>query len=109
MKPYVLVLFGGRSNEREVSVVTGNAVTQALIATGYKVKSIDVGENIESILANLDPTPDVVFNALHGRYGEDGNIQGLLNYLDIKQKKETLNDCIIPDFIEEKIIVDEIS
>ena len=84
MKPYVLVLFGGRSNEREVSVVTGNAVTQALIATGYKVKSIDVGENIESILANLDPKPDVVFNALHGRYGEDGNIQGLLNYLDIK-------------------------
>ena len=84
MKPYVFVLFGGRSNEREVSVVTGNAVTQALIATGYKVKSIDVGENIESILANLDPKPDVVFNALHGRFGEDGYIQTILETLKVK-------------------------
>ena len=84
MNPYVLVLFGGRSNEREVSLVTGSAVEKSLLDSGYNVKSIDVGKDIGAVLTNLDPKPDVVFNALHGRYGEDGSIQGLLNYLDIK-------------------------
>jgi D-alanine-D-alanine ligase len=77
------VLLGGRSNEREVSLITGQAVKKALIETGYRVESIDVGEDLLALLSNLSPKPDVVFNALHGRYGEDGCIQGLLNYLDI--------------------------
>jgi D-alanine-D-alanine ligase len=84
MRPYVAVLLGGRSNEREVSLVTGLAVEKALIDSGYRVKSIDVEENMFALLSDLDPKPDVVFNALHGRYGEDGCIQGLLNYLDIR-------------------------
>ena len=83
MSPYVAVLLGGRSNEREVSLITGLAVEKALIESGYRVKSIDVGESMLTLLNSLDPKPDVVFNALHGRYGEDGCIQGLLNYLDI--------------------------
>ena len=83
MSPYVAVLLGGRSNEREVSLITGLAVEKALIESGYRVKSIDVGESMLTLLNSLDPAPDVVFNALHGRYGEDGCIQGLLNYLDI--------------------------
>jgi D-alanine-D-alanine ligase len=84
MSPYVAVLLGGRSNEREVSLITGLAVEKALIESGYRVKSIDVGESMLTLLNSLDPKPDVVFNALHGRYGEDGCIQGLLNCLDIR-------------------------
>jgi D-alanine-D-alanine ligase len=84
MTPYILVLYGGRSSEREVSLITGAAVTKALTELGYKVKSLDAGVDIENVLTNLNPKPDVVFNALHGRYGEDGSIQGLLNYLDIR-------------------------
>ena len=84
MSPYVAVLLGGRSNEREVSLITGLAVEKALIESGYRVTSIDVGESMLTLLNSLDPKPDVVFNALHGRYGEDGCIQGLLNCLDIR-------------------------
>ena len=84
MNPYVVVLSGGKSNEREVSLITGAAVSKALIESGYRVKSIDVEEDIDALLTSLVPKPDVVFNALHGRYGEDGCIQGLLNYLDIR-------------------------
>jgi D-alanine-D-alanine ligase len=84
MTSYVIVLLGGRSNEREVSLVTGAAVEKALIDSGYRVKSIDVGENIMSLVEDLSPKPDVVFNALHGRYGEDGCIQGFLNFMGIR-------------------------
>ena len=84
MRPYVAVLSGGRSNERDVSLVTGAAVEKALIESDYRVKSIDVDENIVALLSSLNPKPDVVFNALHGRYGEDGCVQGLLNYLGIR-------------------------
>ena len=84
MSPYVIVFLGGRSNEREVSLVTGAAVEKALIDSGYKVKSIDVGKNMMSLVEDLSPKPDVVFNALHGRYGEDGCIQGFLNFMGIR-------------------------
>ena len=84
MRPYVIVFLGGRSNEREVSLVTGAAVEKALIDSGYKVESIDVGKNMMSLVEGLSPKPDVVFNALHGRYGEDGCIQGLLNFMGIR-------------------------
>lgn len=84
MSPYVIVLLGGKSNEREVSLITGAAVEKALIQSGYQVKSIDVDENMTSLFMNLNPKPDVVFNALHGRYGEDGCIQGLLNFMGIR-------------------------
>ena len=83
MSSYVVVLSGGWSNEREISLITGAAVEGALIESGYRVKLIDVGKDVSSLLTSLDPKPDVVFNALHGRYGEDGCIQGLLNYLDV--------------------------
>ncbi len=83
MSSYVAILSGGWSNEREVSLITGAAVEGALIESGYRVKLIDVGKDVSSLLTSLDPKPDVVFNALHGRYGEDGCIQGLLNYLDV--------------------------
>jgi D-alanine-D-alanine ligase len=74
---------GGWSSEREVSLVSGSAVCLALKELGYRVTSVDVSRNIDSLMSALDPKPDIIFNALHGTYGEDGCIQGLLNILDI--------------------------
>ena len=79
----VAVLMGGWSAEREVSLVSGAAVANGLKAGGYSVTSIDVQRDMAALLTRLYPKPDAVFNALHGRYGEDGNVQGLLNILDI--------------------------
>lgn len=79
----VAVLYGGISAEREVSLVTGRQVVAALREAGYVVTAIDVGVDLRATLAALDPPPDVVFNALHGRFGEDGAIQGVLDWLGI--------------------------
>lgn len=79
----VAVLMGGWSSERAVSLVSGKAVAEALHATGYAATAIDVGRDVAALLAQLTPRPDVIFNALHGRWGEDGCIQGLLEILGI--------------------------
>jgi len=79
----VAVLMGGISSEREVSLVSGAAVAKALAEEGYRVSSIDVGRDVEALIAALTPRPDAVFNALHGRYGEDGCVQGLLELLSV--------------------------
>ncbi len=83
MTKYVAVLMGGWSAEREVSLVSGAACANALRQAGYQVSAIDVQRDVGALLTRLFPRPDVVFNALHGRFGEDGCIQGLLNILDI--------------------------
>jgi len=80
---HIAVLKGGLSPEREVSLVSGQAVARALRDRGQRVTEIDVGADIGALLKALDPKPDVVFNALHGRFGEDGCIQGLLELLRI--------------------------
>jgi D-alanine-D-alanine ligase len=79
----VAVLHGGFSTEREVSLSTGRQVANALRDTGYRVALIDVSDDLPALLAALTPRPDVVFNALHGRFGEDGSIQGVLDFLGI--------------------------
>jgi D-alanine-D-alanine ligase len=78
---HVLVLMGGLSAEREVSLISGEAVAKKLIEMGYQVTSVDVGRDISEILMSVKP--DVAFNALHGTYGEDGCIQGMLEIMDI--------------------------
>jgi D-alanine-D-alanine ligase len=83
MTKRVVVLKGGISAERDVSLVSGGAVARALGTAGYVVDEIDVGADLGALLARLRPAPDAVFNALHGRYGEDGCIQGVLNILRI--------------------------
>jgi D-alanine-D-alanine ligase len=83
MKQRVAVLKGGWSAEREVSLVSGAACAKALRAAGYQVSEIDVRRDPKDFLEHLSPLPDVVFNALHGRYGEDGCIQGLLDILGL--------------------------
>ncbi len=81
MTKHIAVLMGGWSVEREVSLVTGQAVVDSLRGQEYRVTAVDVGRNIATILSGL--RPDVAFNALHGRFGEDGTIQGLLEILSI--------------------------
>ncbi|MBO6538514.1 MAG: D-alanine--D-alanine ligase [Rhizobiaceae bacterium] len=78
---HVAVLYGGFSSERPVSLSSGNACADALEGEGYKVTRVDVGRDVAEVLKKLDP--DVAFNALHGPYGEDGTIQGILEYLQI--------------------------
>jgi len=80
---HVAVLMGGWSKEREVSLVSGAAVATALNDTGFQVTEIDVHQDAAALLTQLYPIPDKVFNALHGRFGEDGCVQGLLNILGV--------------------------
>lgn len=83
MSKRVAMLMGGWSAEREVSLVSGEACAAALEARGYQVTRIDLQRDLPALLAALEPQPDVVFNGLHGRWGEDGNIQGVLNILGL--------------------------
>src|SRR5690606_25306008 len=78
---HVAVLMGGWSAEREVSLNSGNACAAALEAAGYRVTPIDVDRDIASRLKEV--SPDACFNALHGRWGEDGCIQGMLEMMGI--------------------------
>ncbi len=79
----VAVLYGGISAEREVSLASGAQVIAALREAGFDVRPIEVGPDLGAVIAALTPAPDVVFNALHGRFGEDGTIQGVLDWLGI--------------------------
>ncbi len=83
MSRRVALLMGGTSAEREVSLITGRACAEALRAQDYEVLEIEVGRDVAAVVAALTPAPDVVFNALHGRWGEDGCIQGLLELMHI--------------------------
>lgn len=78
---HVAVLKGGLSAEREVSLNSGAAVEKALAVLGHQVTAVDVGRDLAQVLTALKP--DVVFNALHGRFGEDGCVQGVLELLGI--------------------------
>ncbi len=79
--PKVAVLMGGPSREREVSLSSGRECAAALRETGFEVVEVDAGPDLAACLSEINP--DVVFNALHGRWGEDGCVQGLLEWLQI--------------------------
>ena len=81
MTKHVAVLMGGWDNERPVSLSTGKECAAALQRAGYQVTDVDVGRDIAEVLTKLKP--DVAFNALHGRFGEGGMVQGLLELLQI--------------------------
>jgi D-alanine-D-alanine ligase len=78
---HVAVLLGGPSSEREVSLVSGRECADALERLGAKVTRVDPGPDVAEVLARLKP--DVVFNALHGVWGEDGCVQGVLETLKL--------------------------
>jgi D-alanine-D-alanine ligase len=81
MSKHVAVLMGGWSAEREISLLSGTACADALERQGYRVTRIDVGRDIASVLASTKP--DIACNVLHGRPGEDGTLQGILEVLAI--------------------------
>ncbi|WP_295690481.1 D-alanine--D-alanine ligase [uncultured Maricaulis sp.] len=78
MSKRIAVLSGGLSPERDVSLVSGAACAKGLRDAGYDVVEIDAGRNLSQQLADADP--DIVFNALHGEWGEDGLVQGVLEH-----------------------------
>ena len=75
----IAVIMGGRSYEREVSLVTGKQVADALLSRGYEVVCLDITDSLYNDL--LNEKPDCVYIALHGSLGEDGCVQGLLEIL----------------------------
>jgi D-alanine-D-alanine ligase len=78
----IAVLMGGRSAEREVSLSSGRGVANALREEGFDVVEVDPGTGSDDLWRKLDDArPDAVFNALHGRFGEDGTVQGLLELM----------------------------
>lgn len=79
--PKVAVLMGGPSAEREVSLSSGRECAAALRGEGYEVVELDAGPDLAERLKEI--SPDVVFNALHGRWGEDGCVQGLLEWMGL--------------------------
>lgn len=79
--PKVAVLMGGLSAERDVSLSSGRECAAALRVAGFQTVELDAGPDLPARLAEL--RPDVVFNALHGRWGEDGCVQGILEWLHI--------------------------
>ena len=80
----VAVLFGGISAEREVSLASGGQCIAALREAGFEVVPVEVGEDLAAVIAALQAAkPDAVFNTLHGRFGEDGCIQGVLDWLGL--------------------------
>jgi D-alanine-D-alanine ligase len=83
MSKRVAVLMGGWSAERDVSLDSGKACAAALRECGHEVTEINLTRDLQQLLKVLEPRPDVVFNALHGRYGEDGTVQAVLNILQI--------------------------
>jgi D-alanine-D-alanine ligase len=81
MSKHVAVLMGGWSAEREISLLSGKACAEALSRLGYRVTRVDVGRDIAAVLGTVKP--DVALNVLHGRPGEDGTLQGMLEILAI--------------------------
>ena len=78
---HVAVVKGGRSAERQVSIVSGRECAAALRRVGYRVSEVDAGKDLPKELVKL--SPDIIFNALHGRYGEDGCVHGIFEWLEL--------------------------
>src|SRR5919112_5189662 len=90
----VVVLMGGWSSEREVSLTSGQGVVEALRGRGWSnVTPVDMDRNVAQVLAGI--RPDVVFNALHGTPGEDGTVQGMLDLMQIPYTHSGLETSVI--------------
>ena len=90
---HIVVLMGGWSAERPVSLMSGAGVADALEANGHRVTRIDMGRDVAARLAEAQP--DLVFNALHGSPGEDGSVQGMLDLMGIPYTHSGLATSVI--------------
>ena len=93
MNKQVVVLMGGWSAEREVSLTSGRGIAEALCRLGHRVTEIDMGRDVAARL--LEARPDVVFNALHGTPGEDGTVQGMLDLMGIPYTHSGLATSVV--------------
>jgi len=93
MNLHIAVLMGGWSAEREVSLMSGKGVADALEAGGHKVTRIDMDRNLAMVLDGV--RPDLVFNALHGCPGEDGTVQGMFDLMQIPYTHSGLAASVI--------------
>ncbi len=93
MKARVAVVMGGPSTEREVSIASGRGIAAALERLGYEVRTLDFDANFARAIVDL--APEVVFNALHGAGGEDGTIQGVLDWLRVPYTGSDLRSCAL--------------
>ena len=93
MSLHVAVLMGGWSAEREVSLMSGSGVADALESLGHRVTRIDMGRDVAAKLT--EAAPDIVFNALHGTPGEDGSVQGMLDLMGLKYTHSGLVTSVI--------------
>ena len=90
---HIVVLMGGWSSEREVSLVSGAGVADALESLGHRVTRIDMGRDVALRIA--EAAPDLVFNALHGTPGEDGTVQGMLDLMGLRYTHSGLTTSVI--------------
>ncbi len=101
---HVAVLMGGLSPEREVSLVSGGACADALERLGARVSRVDAGRDVAQVLAALKP--DAAFNALHGAWGEDGCVQGVLETLDLPYThSDVLASALAMDKVKAKAVL----
>jgi D-alanine-D-alanine ligase len=90
---HVAVLMGGWSAEREVSLMSGAGVAEALESLGHRVTRIDMGRDVAQRLA--ETAPDIVFNALHGTPGEDGTVQGMMDLMGLRYTHSSMVTSVI--------------
>jgi D-alanine-D-alanine ligase len=90
---HIVVLMGGWSAERAVSLMSGAGVADALESLGHRVTRIDMGRDVAARLA--EAKPDVVFNALHGTPGEDGSVQGMMDLMGLTYTHSGLAASVI--------------
>ena len=103
MKNLIVILLGGISGEREISFLTGKACLKSLIKKGYKVKAVDAKGNFVQKIKKINPK--AVFNALHGRYGEDGFVQAILESIKIPYTHSgVLSSSLAMDKVASRII-----
>ena len=85
----VMLIYGGISSEREISIISSKGINNALIRNNYEVIKIDANENLESEIKKHEP--DVIFNALHGTWGEDGEVQRIIELTNVPYTNSGIN------------------
>ena len=107
MKKIIIVLLGGISGEREISFLSGKSCSKALVKKGFKVKEIDAKGNFVEKIKKLNPK--LVFNALHGKYGEDGFVQSILESIKIPYTHSgVISSRLAMDKVASRVILEKI-
>jgi len=108
MKTHIIILKGGKSRERKISLQSAKNISVSLKRLGYKVTEVDAACSPKELIKKLTPKPKAIFNALHGQYGEDGTIQGLMEFLKIPYTHSgVLSSALAMDKYISKLLLDK--